>query len=838
MASDTLTATAQHQHQHQQHLPGLGPEPQAAAVGKGKGKGKGAAPHPEGGPPPAQQLEKKECPDARLEFHATADKYAFIDAVLGAYRADYDRVDFDELAARARDGVPERCTGREIVEALINICSSKLASHYQYDSLAGALFLRTLYEDTPPTYSAAAALLHADNQLADHVWDAVRLHGPEIDARIRDERDRGLTFFGLKTLCKGYLLSAGAATTGAGSGAPGAGAAAWRLAERPQYLFMRVALGIHGAEDLPRAFETYDLLSTKHMMHATPTLFNAGTRHAQNSSCFLLQVPRDSLGAIFDTLKSCGMISKHAGGIGLAIHEIRAKGSAIRSCNGVSSGIVPMLRMFNACSRYVNQAGKRNGSMAIYLEPWHADVDDFLELRKNYGNEEQRTRDLFTALWIPDLFMERVQAGGQWSLMSPDACPGLNRAWGAEFEALYTRYEREGRAVRTVAARDLWSRIVESQLETGMPYMLYKDQANAKSNQQHLGTIQCSNLCTEVMQYTDDSEVAVCNLCSIGLPAFVDAAAGAFRFDELHRVTRVATRNLDLVIDRNFYPVEAARRSNLRHRPVGIGIQGLADVFALLGLPFDSDAARALNRDIFETMYHAALTESVALAREKGRFETFAGSPASRGVLQFDMWGVDPGAGRYDWAAMRADVEAHGLRNSLLLAPMPTASTSQILGYNECFEPFTSNLYKRNTLAGEFIVLNRHLVRALEAAGLWSDDMKNKIILHNGSVQGIADIPEPIRAVFKTAWEIRQRTVIDMAADRGPFICQSQSLNLFMEEPDYQKLTAMHFHSWKRGLKTGMYYLRTRPKARAQQFTLEPSLVCTRGGAGCVSCSS
>jgi ribonucleoside-diphosphate reductase alpha chain len=769
-----------------------------------------------------------------VTMSCTEDKRAFVDRVLADYcfTDNYAGVDFDEIRTRAKEGLPDGpITDHDVVEALINICSSKLASHYHYDALAGSLFLRIMYDRTPATFSDAMRALHADGQLADYLWEAIDCNREAIDARVDCDRDRLLTFFGLKTLCKGYLLSVGEATL-----------------ERPQYLFMRVALAIHGAKDLERAFETYDLLSTKRMIHATPTLFNAGTRHSQNSSCFLLQIPDDSLDGIFDTLKSCGRISKYAGGIGLAIHSIRAKGAAIRSCNGTSSGIVPMLRMFNACSRYVNQAGKRNGSMAIYLEPWHADVEEFLELRKNYGNEEQRTRDLFTALWIPDLFMERVKADGTWSLMSPDACRGLNEVYGAEFNALYQRYESEGRFARQVKARDLWARIIESQLETGMPYMLYKDHVNRKSNQSHLGTIQCSNLCTEVMQYTSRDEVAVCNLCSIGLPAFVrDNTTNdnmAFDHAELHRVTRVATRNLDIIIDRNFYPVEEARNSNTRHRPIGIGIQGLADVFALMGLPFDSEEARQLNRDIMETMYHAALTESVALAREKGAFETFAGSPTARGVLQFDMWGVVPagtggnGTTRYDWESLRRDVVAHGVRNSLLIAPMPTASTSQILGYNECFEPFTSNLYKRNTLAGEFIVLNKYLVKDLEAHGLWSEDLKNKIILNNGSVAAIPEIPERLRAVYKTAWEMRQRTLIDMAADRGPFVCQSQSLNLFMEEPDYQKLTAMHFYGWEKGLKTGMYYLRTRPKARAQQFTLEPvAAVCTRS-AGCVMCSS
>lgn len=752
------------------------------------------------------------------ELTCKNDSESYIDEVLSKFVDSYPNVDSTELRSRAKEGVPEKSTKKAVTDALINLCSSKLANHYDYDGLAASLFLENLYQDTPSTFSRAMSMLHNDNQISDFLWDSVKDKRDEIDNFVDNVRDRSLTFFGLKTLCKGYLLKIGD-----------------KIVERPQYLFMRVALGIHGM-DTKRAFETYQYISTKHMIHATPTLFNAGTNHPQNSSCFLLQVPQDSLDSIFDTLKNCGMISKHAGGIGLSLHSIRSKGSTIKSCNGTSSGIIPMLRMFNACSRYVNQAGKRNGSMAVYLEPWHADIDDFLELRKNYGNEEQRTRDLFTALWVPDLFMRRVEEDGMWCLMSPDHCPDLSSTWGPEFEALYTSYEAQGKFVRQMKAREMWTRIIESQLETGMPYMLYKDQANKKSNQQHLGTIQCSNLCTEIMQYTNDTEIAVCNLCSIGLPAFVNVSDKTFDFEKLHKVTSIATRNLDLIIDRNFYPVEGARKSNMLHRPIGIGIQGLADVFAVMDLPFDSEEAQKLNIDIIETMYHAAMTESSNIAKEKGSFKSFDNSPTSKGIFQFDMWDRIPST-RYDWSALKKTVQESGLRNSLLLAPMPTASTSQILGYNECFEPFTSNLYKRNTLAGEFIVLNRYLVQALEKKGLWSEEMKNKIILNNGSVQHIDEIPEHIRALFKTAWEIKQRTLIDMAADRGPFICQSQSLNLFLEEPDYQKLTAMHFHGWKRGLKTGMYYLRTKPKARAQQFTLEPTLVCTKT-AGCITCSS
>lgn len=751
--------------------------------------------------------------------------------------------DATELVDCVSESLPEDFSRQDIRDVLVNICSSKLASHYDYDVLAAALYLDSIYEQTPGTFSQAMEALHSGptSLISDELYGAVQRHAGQLDALVVTERDQLLTFFGLKTLCNGYLLRQGK-----------------QLIERPQYMFMRVALSIH-MDDMPRVKETYHLLSTKHMIHATPTLFNAGTRIPQNSSCFLLGVPDDSLSSIFDTLSTCAGISKHAGGIGLAIHGIRAKGSTIKSCNGTSSGIVPMLRMFNAASRYVNQAGKRNGSIAIYLEPWHADIEDFLELRKNYGNEEHRTRDLFTAMWVPDLFMRRVHEDGVWSLMSPDTCPDLHKHWGESFETLYGEYEAAGKYVRQVRARDLWGRIIESQLETGMPYMLYKDHVNRKTNHQHLGTIQCSNLCTEIMEYTDKDEIAVCNLCSIGLPSFVDEVNKTFDFDKLHRVARVATRNLDIIIDRNFYPAQQAKSSNERHRPIGIGVQGLADVFAMLEMPFDSTDAAQLNVEIFETIYHAALTESACLAREKDPFETFQGCPASNGILQFDMWGVKPTPGRYDWETLRAQVQQHGLRNSLLVAPMPTASTSQILGYNEAFEPFTSNIYKRNTLAGEFIVLNRHLVRALDSIGLWDEHMKNKIILNNGSVQAIDEVPPYIRALFKTAWEIKQRTIIDMAAARGPFICQSQSLNLFLEEPDHQKLTNMHFYAWRSGLKTGMYYLRTRPKARAQQFSLDPGMavqsrpgvaavpkdasgallpvVCSRTN-GCVSCSS
>lgn len=791
------------------------------------------------GPPMSSPMKMMMGAKSNTKTNNHAVRKQMVEALVHQHTSSFNcspLLDINDLIERVTEALPDAFTTEEMREVIINTCSSKMANHYNYDTLAASLFLEGLYEQTPASFSDAMSILHNEAMvLNDVTFQSLLKNKEELDAMIDHSRDRLLTFFGLKTLCNGYLLRHGK-----------------RLVERPQYLFMRVAVSIH-LDDLKRVQETYNLLSSKCMIHATPTLFNAGTIAPQNSSCFLLGMPKDSLDSIFGTLSTCSQISKHAGGIGMAIHNIRAKGSQIKSCNGTSSGIVPMLRMFNAASRYVNQAGKRNGSIAVYLEPWHADIEDFLELRKNYGNEEQRTRDLFTALWVPDLFMKRVNENGMWSLMSPDVSPDLHKVWGDAFEKLYHKYETEGKFIRQIRARDLWEKIIESQLETGLPYMLYKDHVNSKTNHQHLGTIQCSNLCTEIMEYTNENEVAVCNLCSIGLPAFVDNVRKTFDFDKLHHVARVATRNLDLIIDRNFYPVPQAENSNMRHRPIGIGVQGLADVFVMLEMPFDSQDAAKLNAEIFETIYHAAMTESCVLAQEKGPFETFQGCPLSKGLFQFDMWGVKPASARYDWAALRNMVVSTGVRNSLLVAPMPTASTSQILGYNEAFEPFTSNIYKRNTLAGEFIVLNRHLVHTLESLGLWNEQMKNQIILNNGSVQHIEQIPSHIRSLFKTSWEIKQRTLIDLAASRGPYICQSQSLNLFMEEPDYQKLTSMHFYAWRAGLKTGMYYLRTRPKARAQQFTLDPTaltspgvhhipdqeqiLVCTREN-GCVTCSS
>jgi ribonucleoside-diphosphate reductase alpha chain len=603
-----------------------------------------------------------------------------------------------------------------------------------------------------------------------------------------------------------------------------------KIMERPQHLWMRVALALWSS-DLPRAFETYDLLSTKAFTHATPTLFNAGTPRQQLSSCFLLSMADDSIAGIYKTLGDCAAISKYAGGIGLHVHNVRARGSLIRGTNGQSNGLVPMLRVFNNTARYVDQGGgKRNGSFAVYLEPWHADVEDFLKMKLNTGSEEERARDLFYALWIPDLFMERVEADAMWTLFCPNEAPGLADVWGEKFNELYLRYEREGRGRKQVSAQKLWFSMLDSQMETGTPYILFKDACNRKSNQQNLGTIKSSNLCTEIIEYSSPTETAVCNLASLALPAFVvkDASGKpAYDYQALMKATRVAIRNLNRVININYYPTPETERSNMRHRPVGLGIQGLADVFAMLKLAWDDTAAEEVNQLIFEYMYYAAVDESAALAEVEGSYETFAGSPASQGRLQPDLWGITPMTetrGTLDWAGLRARA-GRGLRNSLLIAPMPTASTSQILGYNECFEPFTTNIYTRRTLAGEFVIVNKHLMRELMERGIWSEGLKQKIVAMNGSVQEIAEIPDEIKPIYKTSWELKQRTLIDMAAARGAFICQSQSLNLFVADPTYSKLTSMHFYSWKKGLKTGCYYLRTKAPVSAQKFTVDPRLL-------------
>lgn len=626
-----------------------------------------------------------------------------------------------------------------------------------------------------------------------------------LDSTIIYDRDYNFDYFGFKTLERSYLLKMEG-----------------HVVERPQHMLMRVAVGIHG-RDMEGAIETYHLMSEKWFIHATPTLFNAGTPKPQLSSCFLLTMQDDSIPGIFGTLKQCAEISQSAGGIGLSIHNIRATGSYIKGTNGTSNGIVPMLRVFNDTARYVDQGGgKRKGAFAIYIEPWHADVFEFLDLKKNHGKEENRARDLFFALWIPDLFMKRVKEGGDWSLFCPNEAPGLCDCWGPEFEALYHKYEAEGRARKVVKAQELWFKVMESQIETGTPYMLYKDACNSKSNQQNLGTIRSSNLCTEIVEYTAPDEVAVCNLASIALNQFV--INGKFDHDKLYQITKVITRNLNKVIDVNYYPVPEAKKSNMRHRPIGIGVQGLADAFILMRYAFDSDEARELNREIFETIYFGALEASAELAERDGTYETFAGSPSSKGILQFDMWGVEPSM-RWDWYTLKAKILKSGLRNSLLVAPMPTASTSQILGNNECFEPYTSNIYSRRVLSGEFVVVNKHLLKDLISLGIWNDSMKNRLLHANGSIQGFEDVPMHIRELYKTAWEIKQKSVIEMSADRGAFICQSQSMNIFMQDANFAKLTSMHFYSWEKGLKTGMYYLRTKAAADAIKFTVDAEMV-------------
>ena len=712
----------------------------------------------------------------------------------------------------------------ELDELAAASAASLCTTHPDWGTLASRIAVSNHQKNTPAEFSKVIEILSKQvhksgsplSYVSDELVSIVKAHGPEIDAYIKHERDYVFDYFGFKTLEKSYLLKD----------------TSMKIVERPQHMWMRVALGIWGSNDsLKKAFETYDLLSLKFMTHATPTLFNAGTPRPQLSSCYLLSMAADSISGIYKTLADCAAISKYAGGIGLHLHNIRARGSLIRGTNGTSNGIIPMLRVFNNTARYVDQGGgKRNGSFAMYLEPWHADVEDFLRMKLNTGAEEERARDLFYALWIPDLFMERVEADASWSLFCPDEAPGLADVWGDEFKALYTKYEAEGRAKKVVSARKLWFQTLDSQMETGTPYLLYKDPANAKSNQKNLGTIKSSNLCTEIIEYSSPDETAVCNLASIALPAFISSKT--FDFEALRQVVRNSVRNLNRVIDINFYPTPETKKSNMRHRPIGVGVQGLADVFAALRINWESEEAVTLNQLIFEHLYYAAVDESANIAVEEGAYETFEGSPVSKGLLQPDMWSVTPISetnGTLDWAALRAKA-SKGIRNSLLVAPMPTASTSQILGYNECFEPFTSNLYTRRTLAGEYIVVNKHLMHELIGLGLWNDALKQQIVLNNGSVQNVKEIPEEVRARYKTAWEIPQKILIDMAASRGAFICQSQSLNLFMADPTYSKLTSMHFYAWKKGLKTGCYYLRTKAPVSAQKFTVDPRLLAAIAG--------
>ena len=715
-------------------------------------------------------------------------------------------VDASMIAQQVFSSMYDNIKTHEIDTLSAEICIGMITSDPDYEVLATRIVASNIQKRVPSTFSEAMQKLYD----AGIVTEEVAKVSTQIDSYIEPERDYQFGYFGLKTLERGYLQKIND-----------------EIVETPQYLYARVSIGIHGV-DIERVVETYEAMSKGLFIHATPTLFNAGTPRPQMSSCFLVANKDDSIDGIYDTVKECAQISKWAGGIGLHVHDIRANKSHIRGTNGTSDGIIPMLRVYNATARYVNQAGRRKGSIAVYLEPWHADVLDFLEIRLNQGDEEARCRDLFSAMWIPDLFMKRVEEGGNWSLFCPDKAMGLSDVYGKEFEELYERYEREGLATKVVPAADIWKAIIKSQSETGTPYMLYKDACNEKSNQKNLGTIKSSNLCCEILEHTDKDETAVCNLASIALPKFVNKETGEFDYEELHRISKIVTRNLNQVIDRNFYPTDTAKRSNMRHRPIGIGVQGLADVFILCREPFGSEKSREMNRLIFETIYHASLESSCELAEKYGAYETFEGSPFSQGILQFDMWDAPKLSGRYDWNAMRERVK-RGTRNSLLLAPMPTASTSQILGNNECFEPYTQNIYVRRTLAGEFVVVNKHLVDDLKKVGLWSKEMKDLMVKANGSVQSIIDIPANIKELYKTVWEMSQKIIIDMAADRGVFIDQSQSMNLFVESPTLSKLSSMHFYAWKAGLKTGMYYLRSKAKARPQQFSLE---------AECTACSA
>ncbi len=714
-----------------------------------------------------------------------------------------------EIAKKVIQGLYDGVTTTELDNLAAETAATMATIHPDYSLLAARIAVSNLHKNTDKSFSNTMKGLYEyidpktgekAGLISEEIYAIFSENADTLDSAIIYDRDYNFDYFGFKTLERSYLLKRDG-----------------KVVERPQHMLMRAAVGIHG-EDIEAAIETYNLMSEKWFIHATPTLFNAGTPKPQLSSCFLLSMTEDSISGIFETLTRCAKISQSAGGIGLSIHNIRSKGSYIKGTGGVSNGIIPMLKVYNDTARYVDQGGgKRKGAFAIYLEPWHADIFEFLELKKNHGKEELRARDLFYAMWIPDLFMQRVKEDGEWSLFCPNEAKRLHDTYGGEFEALYHQYEKEGKARKTVKAQELWFKILESQIETGTPYMLYKDACNRKSNQKNLGTIRSSNLCTEIVEYTSPDEVAVCNLASISLAKFVED--GAFDFQKLYEITRVVTRNLNKVIDINYYPIPEARNSNMRHRPIGIGVQGLADAFILMRYPFDSQDARKLNKEIFETIYFASLTESCAIAAKEGTYESYEGSPVSQGELQYDMWGVTP-SDRWDWKGLKADIKKHGVRNSLLLAPMPTASTSQILGNNECFEPYTSNIYTRRTLSGEYIIVNKHLLKDLNRLGLWNDDMKEQLMASNGSIQNIPNIPQEYKDLYKTAYELSQKVIIDMAADRGAFICQSQSMNLFVTEPNFSKLSSMHFYAWQNGLKTGMYYLRSKAAVDPIKFTL------------------
>jgi ribonucleoside-diphosphate reductase alpha subunit len=726
-----------------------------------------------------------------------------------------NNINFTSLAMKVIDQLYDGITTMQIDELSSEQCASMSSVHPDYSVLAGRIMISNHHKDTNHSFVKTVKKLYnnidkkgvSSPLVSSELHQFVVSNSKLIEDICDYSRDYLIDYFGFKTLQKSYLIRQNA-----------------KVVERPQHMWLRVSIGIHGT-NIEKIKETYELLSKKYMTHATPTLFNAGTSRPQLSSCYLLAMEDDSIDGIYNTLKDCALISKWAGGVGLHIHNVRASGSHINGTNGSSNGIVPMLKVFNNTAKYVDQGGgKRNGSFAIYLEPWHADIEKFLQLRKNHGDEELKARDLFYALWVPDLFMKRIKEDGLWTLMCPNECPGLSDVYGDEFEKLYMQYEIEGKGRCTMSARQLWLKVLDAQMETGTPYICYKDASNKKSNQQNLGTIKSSNLCCEIILYSDEKESAVCNLASIALPSCVDftTTPHSFNFELLHQIVQVVTYNLNKVIDINFYPTEKTKNSNFKHRPLGIGVQGLADVFLLLNMAFTSDEARLLNKQIFETMYHAALEKSCELAKEFGPYESYIGSPASQGKLQFDLWESPQNDERHDWTLLKSKIQTFGIRNSVLLAPMPTASTSQILGYNECIEPITSNIYSRRTLAGEFILTNKYLMSDLIGLGLWNDDIKNHIIANNGSVQGIDAIPILMKEKYKTVWELPMKSLIDMAVDRGVYICQSQSLNLWMEDPAYNSLTSMHFYTWSKGLKTGIYYLRRRAKHQAQQFTIEP----------------
>jgi ribonucleotide reductase alpha subunit len=773
-------------------------------------------------------------------------------------------INVSEIAQKVCSRIYDGVKTSELDEMAAYLCSSMSLDNPEYNLLASRIIISNHHKNTSPSFSETVQILYDNKDIhnmnsplvSDELYEIVTKNKEKLNTYIDYQRDFSFDYFGFKTLERAYLIRVNKKVT-----------------ERPQHMWMRVAIGIHG-NDIREVLQTYDLLSKKYFTHATPTLFNSGTRRPQLSSCFLCSVNDDSVSGIYDSLKEMALISKYAGGIGIHIHQVRGKGSYIRGTNGISNGIIPMLRVFNNTARYIDQAGKRLGSIAVYLETWHCDIEAFLELKKNHGSEEERCRDLFMALWVSDLFMERVKSNKQWSLMCPDKCPGLSDVYGDDFNKLYESYERDGRYNKQINAQDLWFKILESQIEQGVPYILYKDAANRKSNQKNLGTIKSSNLCAEVLIYSSPEETGVCNLASICLPTYIEN--GIFNYEKLHDVVKVITKNLNKVIDKNFYPIEKGRVSNLKNRPIGIGVQGLADVFMILKHPFESIEASNINKDIFETIYHAAVEASMELSKKRfhiinkilekeidedirnyvnefemknisgkycGAYSTFEGSPISNGLFQFDLWEEKP-SDRYDWDKLRNEIKEYGVRNSLLISPMPTASTSQIMGFNESFEPITNNIFQRKTLSGEYIVINKYLINDLISMGLWNKEMRDTIILHEGSIQNILNIDKDMKELYKTSWEIKQRVIIDMSADRGKYICQTQSLNIFIEEPDFQKLSSMHFYGHSKGLKTGSYYLRTKPKAKTQQFTIDPEfakkkLRCAENnGDSCLLCSS